>query len=65
MAGLSALLVVNAGSSTVKLRLPETPAAAVDRPGFLGERTLVITAREDLEMARQVRALLRNAAPVT
>ncbi len=30
----------------------------------IGERTLVITAREDLEMARQVRALMRSAAPL-
>jgi hypothetical protein len=56
---VTGVLVVNAGSSSLKLRVlgPAGETAALDidlRDG----RTLVITAREDAEIARQVRAAL-------
>ncbi len=44
------VLVVNAGSSSLKLRLLDDSDA----------RTLVITAREDLQIAHEVRWLLRG-----
>ena len=48
---MTSVLVVNAGSSSLKLRvLAAALGAAV--------RTLVIAAREDIEIARQTRAVL-------
>jgi acetate kinase len=54
------VLVVNAGSSSLKLRVLD-PADAVTAGADLpaaAARALVIAAREDIEIARQVRATL-------
>jgi acetate kinase len=47
------VLVVNAGSSSLKLRLLDDSDA----------RTLVITAREDLQIAHETRLLLTTPHP--
>jgi acetate kinase len=71
---MSSVLVVNAGSSSLKLRMlgPDDavdegrnaaaePDCDISAPGA-AVRTLVITAREDVEIARQARAVLAGAS---